>query len=273
MSLSRFAPNITPCGRTRREFLWEVAGGFAGLALVDLLSRDGFFSRALQASPSTRTLDLSNPLTPRQPHFAAKAKRVVFLFMNGAPSQVDTFDPKPALSRFHGTPYKGDVEQVGSNGRPVGHIMQSPFEFQRHGQSGLEISSLFPHTAKFADDLCVIRSMYTDTAAHASGCLQMNTGSVLIGKPSLGAWLNYGLGSQQENLPSFVVMTDPRGGPIGSASNWTTGYMPASYQGTLFRSTGVPLLDLATPASASGPTQRRSLDLLKKLNTEHLKLR
>jgi hypothetical protein len=124
------------------EFLWEVAGGFAGLALFDLLSRDGFFSSALQASPSTKSLDLSNPLTPRQPHFPAKAKRVVFLFMNGAPSQVDTFDPKPALSRFHGTPYKGDVEQVGSNGRPVGHIMQSPFEFQRHGQSGLEISSL-----------------------------------------------------------------------------------------------------------------------------------
>jgi len=267
---TRFSPNPTPCGHNRREFLWEVAGGFAGLALFDLLSRDGFFTGALHASPATKTLDLSNPLTPRQPHFAAKAKRVVFLFMNGAPSQVDTFDPKPALSRFHGTPYKGDVEQVGSNGRPVGHIMQSPFEFPRHGQSGLEISSLFPHTAKFADDLCVIRSMYTDTAAHASGCLQLNTGSVLIGKPSLGAWLSYGLGSQQENLPSFVVMTDPRGGPIGSASNWTTGYMPASYQGTLFRSTGVPLLDLATPPGTSDRAQRHSLDLLERLNRQHL---
>jgi hypothetical protein len=238
---TRFSPNRTPCGHTRREFLWEVGGGFAGLALIDLLSRDGFLGSTLQAAPSAKSaVDLSNPLSPRQPHFTAKAKRAVFLFMNGAPSQVDTFDPKPALSRFHGIPYKGDVEQIGSNGRPVGHLMQSAFEFHKHGQSGLEISSLFPHTARFADDLCVIRSMYTDTAAHASGCLQLNTGSVLIGKPSLGAWLSYGLGSEQANLPSFVVMTDPRGGPIGSSSNWTAGYMPASYQGTLFRSTGVP---------------------------------
>ena len=169
--LTRFSSNQTPCGRTRREFLWEVGGGFAGLALFDLLSRDGFFDSVLQAAPSTRTADLANPLTPRQPHFSAKAKRVVFLFMNGAPSQVDTFDPKPALSHFHGTPYKGDVEQVGSNGRPVGHLMQSPFEFQRHGRSGLEISSLFPHTAKFADDLCVIRSMLH---RHRRSCLGLS---------------------------------------------------------------------------------------------------
>jgi len=268
---TRFSLNQTPCGRTRREFLWEVGGGFAGLALIDLLSQDGFFDKVLQAAPATRTnTDLSNPSTPRNPHFAAKAKRAVFLFMNGAPSQVDTFDPKPALSRFHGMPYQGDVEQIGSNGRPVGHLMQSAFAFQKQGLSGLEISSLFPHTSKFADDLCVIRSMYTDTAAHASGCLQLNTGSVLIGKPSLGAWLSYGLGSEQANLPSFVVMTDPRGGPIGSASNWTAGYMPASYQGTLFRSAGVPLLDLATPPGTTDRAQRSALDLLERLNHEHL---
>ena len=148
--------------------------------------------------------------------------------------------------------------------------MQSPFEFQRHGQSGLEISSLFPHTARFADDLCVLRSMHSDTAAHASGCLQMNSGSIFIGKPSLGAWLSYGLGSGNENLPSFVVMTDPRGGPIGSASNWGAGYMPAAYQGTLFRSVGSPLLDLATPAGTTDRMQRESLDLLHRLNGEHL---
>src|SRR5437667_1342976 len=272
--ISRFKPNRTPCRQNRREFLWEVGGGFAGLALIDLLSRDGFFEGTLQAAPATNaTVDLSNPLTPRQPHFTAKAKRAVFLFMNGAPSQVDTFDPKPALSRFHGMAYKGDVEQVGSNGRPVGHLMQSPFEFQKHGQSGVEISSLFPHTSKFADDLCVIRSMHTDTAAHASGCLQMNSGSVLIGKPCLGAWLSYGLGTENENLPSFVVMTDPRGGPIGSASNWSAGYMPAAYQGTLFRSQGTPLLDLATPAQVGAGTQRRALDLLARLNEQHLQQR
>ena len=148
--------------------------------------------------------------------------------------------------------------------------MKSPFAFKKHGQSGLPISELFPYTAKHADDICVIRSMHSDTAAHASGCLQMNTGSISIGKPAIGSWLSYGLGSSNRNLPSFVVMTDPRGGPIGSASNWSSGYMPATHQGTLFRSTGSPLLDLATPSGTSEVTQRRGLDLLKKLNVENL---
>jgi len=253
--MSRFVPNRTPCGHTRREFLWRVGGGFAGLALADLMAAE-----ALAASP----------LADRLPHFTAKAKHCVFLFMNGGPSQVDTFDPKPALEKFHGTPYTGGAK-VGSNGRAVGHLMRSPFEFKKHGQCGLEISSLFPRVARHADDLCVIRSMHSDTAAHASGCLQMNSGSIFIGKPSLGAWLNYGLGTLNRNLPGFVVMTDPRGGPIGSASNWTSGYMPAAYQGTLFRSGGSPLLDLATPEGTEDRTQRRSLDLLKSLNEEHLK--
>ena len=253
--MNRFIPNRTPCGHTRREFLWQVGGGFAGLALTDLLATE-----AMAASP----------LAQKLPHFTAKAKHCVFLFMNGGPSQVDTFDPKPALAKFNGTPYTGDAK-VGSNGRAVGHLMQSPFEFKQHGQSGLPISNLFPHTSRYADDICVIRSMHSDTAAHASGCLQMNSGSIFIGKPSMGAWLNYGLGTLNQNLPGFVVMTDPRGGPIGSASNWSAGYMPAAYQGTLFRSGGSPLLDLATPEGTSEQTQRRSLDLLKSLNEEHLK--
>jgi hypothetical protein len=259
----RFIPNPTPCGRSRREFLWEVGGGFAGLALIDLLSRDGFFTRSAAAAPA------SYPLAPRAPHAAARAKHAVFLFMNGAPSHVDTFDHKPALDKFHGTPYRGDAT-VGSNGRPIGHLMCSPFPFRKCGQSGLEISSLYPHVSQFADDLCVIKSLYTDTAAHASGCLQMNTGAVQIGKPCLGAWLSYGLGTLCDNLPSFVVMTDPRGGPIGSASNWSAGFMPAAYQGTLFRSQGTPLLDLATPPGVGGRTQRQALDLLARLNREHL---
>ncbi|HRI14377.1 MAG TPA: DUF1501 domain-containing protein [Verrucomicrobiota bacterium] len=263
MTASRFIPNPTPCGHNRREFLWQVGGGFAGLALVDLLTREGAF-----AATSASGLPAS-PLAEKPPHFPTQAKHVVFLFMNGGPSQVDTFDPKPALTRYHGQSYTGDAK-VGSNGRPIGKLMQSPFEFRHHGQSGLEISSLFPHTAKFADDLCVIRSMHSDTAAHASGCLQMNSGSIFIGKPCLGAWLSYGLGSSNENLPSFVVMTDPRGGPIGSASNWGAGYMPAAYQGTLFRSVGSPLLDLATPAGTTDRMQRESLDLLHRINREHL---
>ncbi len=270
---SRFIPNPTPCGRSRREFLWEVGGGFAGLALVDLLSRQGFFSARAQpeAPPGAVPEGAAAPdlLAPKPGHFPAKAKHVVFLFMNGAPSQVDTFDHKPALEKYHGTAYRG-ATPIGSNGRPVGHLMKSPFRFTKHGQSGLEISSLFPHTARFADDLCVLRSLYTDTAAHASGCLQMNTGSVLIGKPSLGAWLSYGLGTQTDDLPSFVVMTDPRGGPISGASNWSAGFMPAAFQGTLFRSKGSPLLDLATPEGTSRRSQRHTLDLIQDLNRGHL---
>ncbi len=263
---SRFIPNPTPCGRSRREFLWQVGGGFAGLGLIDLLSRDGFFSRSARADEGDAAS--ANPLAPKPPHFEARAKHVIFLFMNGAPSHVDTFDPKPELDRHHGSAYQGETP-VGSNGRPIGHLMKSPFPFRQHGQSGLPISSLFPHTSAFADDLCVIRSLYTDTAAHASGCLQMNTGSVLLGRPCLGSWLSYGLGSESEELPAFVVMTDPRGGPIGAASNWSAGYMPAAYQGTLFRGQGSPLLDLATPAGIDAPAQRRDLDLLARLNREH----
>src|SRR5205809_2795536 len=145
---SRFGPNPTPCGRSRREFLWQVGGGFAGLALIDLLSRDGVFGRTARGDEPE-----ASPVASKPPHFTARAKHAVFLFMNGAPSQVDTFDPKPALEKFKGTPYHGDTP-VGSNSRPVGHLMPSPFPFTRHGRSGLEISSLFPHTARFADALC-----------------------------------------------------------------------------------------------------------------------
>jgi hypothetical protein len=269
-SNGRYRLNQTPCGRTRREFLWEVGGGFAGLALIDLLTRDGFFAAQAGAAEKSKAPSADYLLAPKKPHFKTRAKHAVFLFMNGAPSHVDTFDFKPALTRYHNSAYKGPTP-VGSNGRPIGHLMQTPFRFRKHGQSGLEISSLFPHTAKFADDLCVIRSMYTDTAAHASGCLQMNTGVVQIGKPSLGGWLSYGLGTENDSLPSFVVMTDPRGGPIGSASNWSAGFMPAAYQGTLFRSQGTPLLDLATPSGVSARSQRHALDLLARLNLEHLR--
>lgn len=259
--MARLHPTPYPCGRTRREFLWETGAGFTGLALVELLSRDGFFPAADAAETA--------PTAGRVTHHPPRAKHVVFLFMNGAPSQVDTFDPKPELDKFDGTAYKG-AAVVGSNGRPIGHLMKSPFPFTQHGESGLEISSLYPHLSQFADDLCVIRSMHADTAAHASGCLQMNTGSVLIGRPALGAWASYGLGHLSDDLPSFVVMTDPRGGPIGSASNWTAGYMPAAYQGTLFRSGGSPLLDLDTPAHISPRAQRHTLDLLRDLNARHL---
>src|SRR3954471_9293869 len=244
-----------PATVSRRDFLLRAGGGFAGLALIDLLTRDGFFARAGERG---------GPLTPKEPHFPAKAKHVVFLFMNGAPSHVDTFDPKPELDKYDGKPYTGKTK-VGSNGRPVGHLMRSPFEFTKQGKSGLPISSLFPHTARFADDLCVIRSLYTDTAAHAGGCLQLNTGTPLVGKPSLGSWLTYGLGTRNDSLPAFVVMIDPRGGPIGRAAKRSAGVRPAASHGPLFRGQGSPRLDLATRPGVSREQQRDSLDLLKAL--------
>ena len=249
---------------SRRRFLHDLTAGFSSLALVDLLARDGLFPQAAAATNAAAP-------TPR-PHFAAPAKHCIFLFMNGAPSQVDTFDPKPALDKYHGKPYHGKIK-VGSNSRPVGYLMRSPFEFRRHGASGLEISDLFPHTSKHADELCVLRAMRTDTAAHSSGCLQLNTGSPLTGRPSLGSWLNYGLGSLNDDLPSYVVMTDPRGGPIGGAPNWGAGYMPARHQGTLFRSGKSPLLDLENPRGVSQTTQRRTLDLIQSLNGAHAESR
>ncbi len=274
--MARFDPAVHASGQpfqlTRRAMLAEAGAGFGLLALADLLAAETESRPAAESRPATESRPAAETeiKAALREMPAKRAKHCVFLFMNGGPSQVDTFDPKPLLAKFHNTPYRGEAK-VGSNGRPIGHLMRSPFPFTRHGESGLEISSLFPHTARFADDLCVVRSMHADTAAHASGCLQMNTGSIFIGKPSLGSWLSYGLGSLNRNLPAYVVMTDPRGGPIGSASNWSAGYMPAAYQGTLFRGSGSPLLDLDTPAGVTNASQRRSLDLLKTLNEEHLR--
>ncbi|MBJ7305725.1 MAG: DUF1501 domain-containing protein, partial [Gemmataceae bacterium] len=252
--------------QSRRNFILKSGAGFAAIPLASILGRDGFFkSQAVALESST---GLQNPA----PHFSKKAKHCVFLFMNGAPSQVDTFDHKPALDKHHGKPYAGKTK-VGSNGRAIGYLMRSPFEFNRYGKSGLEISNLFPNTALHADDLCVLKALYTDTAAHSSGCLQMNTGSPLTGKPSLGSWLSYGLGSLNESLPNYVVMTDPRGGPIGGAPNWGNGYMPAKYQGTLFRSGGAPLLDLSNPTGVNQRAQRYALDFLNELNQQHLRSR
>ena len=252
--------------QSRRNFILKSGAGFAALPLASILGRDGFFKSQAVA------LESSNGIQTPAPHFSKKAKHCVFLFMNGAPSQVDTFDHKPALDKNHGKPYVGKTK-VGSNGRAIGYLMRSPFEFNRHGKSGLEISNLFPNTALHADDLCVLKALYTDTAAHSSGCLQMNTGSPLTGKPSLGSWLSYGLGSLNESLPNYVVMTDPRGGPIGGAPNWGNGYMPAKYQGTLFRSGGAPLLDLSNPTGVNQRAQRYALDFLNELNQQHLRSR
>ena len=263
--MTEFVANRTPCRLMRRECLWQWGSGFATLPLIELLAADG----CLAAETGSKAAAGNRSYAP---HFPARAKQVVFFFLNGGPSQVDTFDHKPALKKYAGKDYHRKL-QIGSNGRPVGKLAPSPFPFRKHGQSGLEISSLFPQVSRFADDLCVIRSMYADTPTHSPGILQMNSGSVVTGRPSLGAWLSYGLGALNDNLPRYVVMTDHRGGPRGGAAAWTSGFMPAAHQGTLFRSQGAPILNLETPAGVGLPGQRRALDVLRQLNSRHLQQR
>jgi len=252
------------CGRTRREFLWEAGAGFTALGLADLLTREGFFGRGAAAAPAAK----ANPLAPRPPHFAPKAKSVIFLFMYGGPSQVDTFDYKPRLYELDGKTIP--VKTFGRGGKKnEGRVVGPKWKFAQHGQCGKHVSTLFPHLAGCVDDIAFLHSMTADSPIHGSAMLQMNTGKILSGSPCLGSWVNYGLGSENENLPGFVVMLDPTGGPISGAKNWSSGYMPASYQATLLRSGAQPVLDLARPEGLSESAQRRLLDTLHEYNAEH----
>ncbi len=256
-------PSLYPCGLTRRELLWEMGGGFAGLALLHLLSADGF---ALgKDAPST----VEGPLTPRKPHFEAKAKRCVFLMMNGGPSQVDTFDPKPALAKYAGQPLPPGKKFINSGGRKMGYLTPAFRKFRPGGKSGLPISDYFPRVREHADKLAVIRSCHTDSHAHGSALVMMNTGKTFIGRPSLGSWAVYGLGSVKQDLPGYVVLMDKRGGPISGQPNWSSGFMSAAYSGTLFRPVGDPILDLRGPGYLTREAQREQLDLLAQLNEEH----
>lgn len=249
------------CRRTRREFLWQTGGGFTGTVLSALLAEDGFRRHA--RADAGFELD---PLAPKAPPLPARAKNVIFLFMYGGPSQMDLFDPKPVLTRKNGQTI--DLE-VRKNSVAKATLLGSPFQFQKHGQSGIEISELYPNLALHADELTVIRSMYADSFAHGSAMIQMNTGSLFQGKPCLGSWCAYGLGTMNRNLPAFVVLLDPRGGPIGGAPNWSAGYMPATYQGTQFRTTGDPILNLSPRAPVTRAEQRAQLDLLARMNESH----
>jgi hypothetical protein len=253
-------PRLTPCGRSRREFLWQTGGGFVGTALTYLLAQDGFLPRASAASPS------ATPLSPRQPHFEAKAKSCIFLFMYGGPSQVDLFDPKPALAKHHGQPIPNLDQDPLFKVRNPGALLASSHKFLKSGQSGIEISELYPHLSRSVDDMAIIRSTYADSFAHGSGLLQMNTGFLQQGYPSLGSWVTYGLGTVNQNQPAFVVMLDQRGGPITGPPNWSCGFMPATYQGTQFRTSGDPILNLRPPQGTTVRQQRNELDLLGRLN-------
>src|SRR3954453_3755298 len=254
------------CRRTRREFLWEAGAGFTGLALAGLLSRDGFFgSPAVAASPAGVP---ANPLAPRPPHFGPKAKSVIFLFMYGGPSHVDTFDYKPDLYPLDGKTIP--VKTFGRGGKKnEGRVVGPKWSFRQYGQCGKYVSDLFPHLAKRVDDIAFLHAMTADSPIHGSAMLQMNTGRILSGSPCLGSWVNYGLGSVNEDLPGFVVMLDPTGGPISGAKNWSSGYMPAASQAPIPRPAGQPVLDLERPVGMSESAQRRLLDALHDYNSEH----
>jgi hypothetical protein len=252
------------CGRTRREFLWQAGGGFAGLALAGLLD-DGFLARQTRAADGT---PLANPLAPRPPHFAPKAKSVIFLYMYGGPSHIDTFDHKPAMTGMDGKTIA--VKTFGRGGhKNEGRIVEPRWKFNQYGQSGQWVSDLFPHLATCVDDIAFIKSMTAESPIHGSAMLQMNTGRILSGSPCLGSWVNYGLGTVNQDLPGFVVMLDPRGGPISGAKNWASGYMPASYQATLMRGGSTPILDLARPDGLTDRAQRQMLDTLRDYNQDH----
>ena len=256
------SPLHVPAFRSRRDFLCKAGSGFGAMALSCLLGET-----AARAAPA------NSGLSVRPPHHAAKAKAVIFLFMEGGPSHLDTFDPKPELTRLHGQTLPASFGRVitpmGTGGNK---LLASKRTFRRHGQCGLEVSDWLPHIASCADKLAVIRSCWADGLNHVGSVCQMNTGSLLAGRPSLGSWVLYGLGCENQNLPGFVAMSDAAD-PLGGARNWGTGFMPASYQGTAFRPGVNPILYLKPPAGVTEARQRQKLELIQTLNEHHRQAR
>jgi hypothetical protein len=251
------------CGRTRREFLWETGCGFGAAALTSLLSADGFFARNAEAAPH-----FANPLAPKAPLLPARAKSVVFLFMYGGPSHIDTFDYKPEMLGMDGKTV--DVKTFGRGGhKNQGRIVEPRWKFHQRGICGKWVSELYPHLSDCVDDIAFIHSMTAESPIHGSGLLMMNSGRLQSGSPALGSWVNYGLGSASDNLPGFVVMLSREGGPINGSKNWSSGFMPASYAGTIFRAEGSPINDLSMPAGTTRPLERDVLDTLGRLNERH----
>ena len=248
---------------SRRDFLFQSGGGIAGVALADLLQREGLLAAAAQRPDTCAAPVPGNPFAPKPPHFAPRAKAVISLFMSGGVSQVDTFDPKPALERHAGQPLADSV--VVRQGHP-GPLMPSPFAFRKHGQSGIDVSEIFPHLARKVDGMAFIRSLYGRSNDHIQATYEMQSGQIRMGFPAVGSWVTYGLGSESASLPAYVVMNDHRGGPLGGPNDWSAGFMPATYQGTLFRAVGDPIVDLQPPEGMSAEQQRARLDTLARLN-------
>src|SRR5438067_4974350 len=246
--------------QSRRRFFRECAGGIGTVALAQLMAGE-----ARAATPE------QNPLAPRKPHFAAKAKNVIFLFMEGGPSQIDLFDPKPELEKWHGKPLPAEMtkDMRLAFTKPNAAVLASPRKFTPQGKSGIEFSDYIPHIGSCADDICLVRSMFTDAFNHHPGQLMLFGGSIQVGRLTMGAWALYGLGSESDNLPGFVVLSSGVG-TSGGASNWTSGFLPSTYGGVVLRNSGDPVLYLSNPPGVTREMQRASLDAIKDLNEEHL---
>ena len=247
---------------TRRDFLYRAGGGLGGIALAWLLQRDTLASEAVRSA---------NPLAAKKPHFGAKAKSVIFMFMVGGPSHIDLFDPKPKLKDWAGKPLPESVgrptSQFTKGGEP---LLPSTRTFKKHGKSGVDVSDLMPHLAGCVDDIAFLRSCWCTSTIHAPAMYELHSGRTLMGYPSLGSWVTYGLGSVSDNLPAYCVLPQPEGVPEGGAPCWSAGFLPAVYQGTLFRRGPNPILNLKPPAEVGREQQRRTFDLVKKLNEQDL---
>ncbi|MGL6096009.1 MAG: DUF1501 domain-containing protein [Fimbriiglobus sp.] len=250
-----FCHTVAPVA-TRRDLLRTSANGFGLLALGGLLAKD---------APAA----VDTPLSPKPPHFAPKAKRVIFLFMHGGPSQVDTFDPKPMLAKHDGKPFPGQKPRV--QFAATGNLLKSPWEFKPGGKSGIQVSDLFPEVRKRADDLCVIRSVHADNSAHGGALLQLHTGSDTFVRPSVGSWATYGLGTENQNLPGFVTVCPSLG--HGGVANWSSAFLPAAFQGTPIGHSGIKCKDAKvtdiTNATLTPAQQQIQLDLIRAMNERH----
>lgn len=251
---------------SRRNFLAENAMGVGGVALAWLLQQD-----RLLANPSKLPKDvIHHDLKPKQPHFPAKATAMISLFQHGGPSHVDLMDPKPELTKADGTDYKGDIHYSFVN-RASKKLLGSPWKFQPRGECGTEISELLPHLSEIVDDVCVIRSMHTGANGHEVSIRYFHGGIPgVLGRPTLGSWLVYGLGTESQDLPAYMVLTDPGGHPVDGVHNWTNGFMPPLYQGTVLRPKEPRILNLDAPPYLQGGLQEQNLALLQKLNRRHL---
>jgi hypothetical protein len=253
---------------SRRDFLHRVGGGFGALAASILLGEQ---ARASEATPLY--IDPARPFTPRQPHLAPKAKSVIFLYMVGGPSQVDTFDYKPTLQKLHSKPVPDSIKNAVKATRHANvfqgckeELLGSPFGWNQYGQTGMWVSDLYPNVARHVDDLCFIHSLQAESNNHAPASYQLHTGEIQAGKASIGSWVTYGLGTENQNLPGYVLLFDA--GPLGGSANYTNGFLPPAFQGTRLRDNGTPVLDLLPPNEfAAG--QRASLDLIQQLNQKH----